>query len=221
MKWAMPSSAGRAILAVCVVTTLAVLVVLGTVRRAPAGPGGEAAQVTLFTVGYEAGHELAGFTGRPMVLLFGDRRIPGWQDFMSSCEGRPEVAKLLSTRCHGVFVDAASDGDAFETYGVPRVPSLMVKDLHGPVLARLEGEFTVDDLLGALEAALPRIRVEASPAWVRLRSGTDLVDELTEKGEGGEVARLLALFLRVEGPSPAYDLARARARERGIVLQGE
>jgi len=176
---------------------------------------------TLFALDYKSGHELAGFTGRPMVLIFGDSRVAGWQQFLLGCESNPALARLLAERCQGVFVDAFRDAEALDKYGDPPVPSVLVKDLHGPVFGQLVGEFTPEDLLAVLERALPRIRVEPSPAWARLRAGTDLLDELNEKGEVGEAVRVLGLFRRFEGGTLAYERARDRALRLQIPIQGE
>ena len=198
---------------------VALLIVGLRIRQAQTQQADEApAAPRLFAPSYEEGHELAGFTGRPMVLIFGDSRTGKWTDFLLECESDPKFATLLSERYQGVFVDAASDKETFDIYGNPGVPTVMLKDLRGPVYGLLQGAFSVSDILREMETALPLLPVERSPAYLRLLAGTDLLDELKDKEEIEEATRVLRLFKRYEGGTPAYTRAVARAQDLGIPI---
>ncbi|MBI4605915.1 MAG: hypothetical protein HY721_28455 [Planctomycetes bacterium] len=170
----------------------------------------------LFAPDYTSGHELAGFSGRPMLLVFGDSATGGWSELLLECEGDPVVAKLLSETFQGVFVDASRDKTAFETYGDPPPGTVLVKDLHGPIRGILEGKPTCEGLRALLEQSLPFVSVEKSPAYLRLLQGTDLLDELVEKRAVPEAESAVRCLKHFEPGSPEAARAEAKAVDLGL-----
>jgi hypothetical protein len=153
-----------------------------------------------------------------MLLVFGDSRVAGWNEFLVECERDPGITKQLTETFQGVFVDLAKEADAFSIYGDPVAGTVLVKDLHGPIHGRFEGKYTCADLAKALEEALPYVRVEKSPAYWRLLAGTDLLDELVGKEETVEAERLLKLFQRIEPGSRPLEDALRKGAELGLKL---
>ncbi|MBI4607306.1 MAG: hypothetical protein HY721_35520 [Planctomycetes bacterium] len=200
-------------IATLVVAAVAAAMVVARMRPAATQ---EAAKPRLFAMSYGAGHELAGFAGRPMLLVFGDAGAGGWSELLGECEADPRLAKLLSETFQGVFVDLAAEKDACATYGDPPVGTVLVKDLHGPLRGILEGQLTCEGLLALLEQALPLVSVEKSPAYLRLLEGTDVLDELVEKRAVADAAAAVRCLRHFEPGSEAARRADARAVELGL-----
>jgi hypothetical protein len=180
----------------------------------PAEESPVAAELALFAQGYETGHEFAGFTGRPMLLVFSRAGDPAVAQVLRDCEADPRIAALLRETFQGVSVDPAREPEVHALYGSPETTSLLVKDLRGPHLGLLtsaEAPIDAKSVLALLESALPQVEVVKSPAYTRLLEGIDLLDELVGKEERAEAARVVRLFERYEKGSPAAIECRARA----------
>ncbi len=200
---------------------VALLVGFGTILRLRLGVTQDVPTPKLFALGYKDGHELAGFSGRPMLLVFGDSRNPSWDAFLLECEKDPELNSLLSEKFQGVLVDSATDREANAVYGGQSIGTVLVKDLHGPIRGVLREPYTCTDVRQILNDSIPYITIEKSPAYTRLLSGTDLIDELVQKEESAEVARLLTLMKHFEAGTKAHADAAAKASALGIVLPPE
>jgi len=195
---------------------LAVLVVMNSTALTQ-----EQSSAHLFSMGYKNGNELAGFAGRPMLLLFGDSRSSAWSEYLRACEEEPLLHKLLSDTLQGVFVDAATDLEFYALYGNPPVGTMMIKNLHGPILGVLQSPYTLSDMRRVVGEVLPHFRIERSPAYIRLLHGTDLLDELLANNEKEEIARLVTLLRHFEPGSQALSNATARAVELDVPLSAE
>jgi len=183
----------------------------GTVsaEESPAAP-----ELALFVEGYETGHQFAGFTGRPMLLVFARASDPALTQVLRDCEADPRIAALLRETFQGVIIDPAREPEVHALYGSLETTSLLVKDLRGPhlcLLTSVEAPIDAKSVLALLESALPQVEVVKSPAYTRLLEGTDLLDELVGKEERAEAARMVRLFERYEKGSPAATECRARA----------
>lgn len=216
----MNSKSGRVIVASCVLLGLAGCVAYVLIPGGAGGGVGAGAQQEavprLFSDGYQAGHDLAGFSGRPMVLVFGDSRTPGWSNFLAACESDPNVAALLKEKFTGVFVDAAKDSSAFETYGVKSPGVLLVKDLRGPLLGVLEGEFTCEDLLVTLDGIVPHLDVQRSPLYDRLLRSEETLADLVANGERNLAAQVVKHMKRLEPNTQGLSRVEAKAAELGL-----
>lgn len=192
----------------------------GTRAQEGGGPVTAPASPVLFAGDYATGHDRAGFAGRAMVLVFGEGGLAVWGEFLSSCEADPRLEELLTTFYQGVFVDVTADPATAALYGNPKPPTVLIKDLRGPILARIQGEVTCEALRAEMEKAKGRAAMEKSPAYTRLLQGTDLFDELATKDELPEVARLVKLFRHFEGDRQEVLAAETKARGLGVATDG-
>jgi hypothetical protein len=181
------------------------LLLLGiTLLTQPFLGGGQAdLRPLLFSHGYKLGHELAGFSGRPMLLLFEDTSLPEWSGLPLECEKNPKLNDILSKRVQGIVVDKSQDTDVFSRYGDPPLRTLIIRDLNGPILGILQSEYSIEDLERLLDAVLPMTTTEKSPAYIRLLENTLLLDELSGKNEAEEAARIVRLLKHFEPGSEA------------------
>lgn len=213
---------GSGVLALALLGGIAAWVLLdrGGTRAQEVGAGAKPAIPVLFAPDYATGHDRAGFAGHAMVLVFAEGGLAAWGDFLSSCEADPRLEELLKTRFQGVFVDVNADPETVKLYGSPKSPAVIIKDLRGPILGRIQGEITCETLRGELEATHGQAWTDKSPAYTRLLGGTDLFDELASKDELPEVERLVKLFRHFEADKPEVLAAESKARSLGVATDG-
>jgi len=173
-------------------------------------------QHRLFIRGHQLGSGLAGFSGRPMVLVFGDSRIPGWDDFLNSCEADATIAQLLKTTFVGVFVDIATEGEVADSNGIGKESTIIIKDLRGPLLGILEGNFTCEDLLASLDMASRHVAIERSSLYSALLRSTTILDRLVEEGRAGDAENAVRWLEHFEPGTEAVREAKGKARALGL-----
>jgi len=192
-----------------------ILLTLIIYRVTPVG-GQEPAVPKLFANSYQAGHALAGFSGRPMVLVFGDSRVSGWNEFLIACESDPDTSRFLQQNFIGVFVDAASEPQIFAEYAVETPGTLLVKDLRGPLLGLLEPPYSCKDLLDTLSRAIPFLNINRSYLYNSLLRSPEILEQLVVDGDT-ELAENAVRFLRKFEPgSEALSAAERKASELGL-----
>ena len=168
------------------------------------------ADVGSFRVGHELGLERAGFSGRPMVIVFASADSPDWPA-IQACLQSSEVAAEIASGFTGVIVDETAE---------PKVePSLresfrvIVRGLHGAMLGGLKAGFACADLSALLKqvSATANSPPEMSPIYARLLESSGAVDALNESGASVGAAKYVEFLRELEGAeSPAVKAAEAR-----------
>jgi hypothetical protein len=211
----MNSKKGRVILGLCFIAGIvSILCVVAMVRSRAMSQ--EAQKLTLFSEGYEAGHELAGFSGRPMVMVFCDGKDATLRDFLLSCQSDPDLAKLLNESFIGVYVDMSIEPTVAETYGVSKPGLIMIKDIHGPVLGILESEYSCGDLLKRLQEISLYLNVEKSSIYADLLLGAEALDQYNQSHSDQDTEKVVQLFRRFEPGSKALADVETRASILGL-----
>ena len=180
------------------------------------GSGQEEWKPKLFAKGYEEGLDLAGFSGRPMVLVFGDGRLSGWSEFLLACEADPALTSLLTQKFVGAFVDLAIETEVTSLYGVPPEGAILIKDLRGPLLGILEPEYTCNQLRDSLDQPAKYLVVERSLLYERLLEGPEILAELATEDKRLDAEKAIRCLRRFEPSTQALARAETRAQELGL-----
>jgi len=211
----MNSKNGRIIVALCFLVGL--VSIFGFVVAVRSGAVSQEAQKPiLFSEGYQAGHELAGFSGRPMVMAFSDGKDSTMADFLLSCQSDPDLAKLLSENFIGVYVDIAKEPAIAETLGISQSGVILVKDIHGPVLGVLESGYTCADLLKRLQEISLYLNIEKSSIYADLLLGADALDQFKQSHSDQETENVVRMFRKFEPGTTVLSDVEARASSLGL-----
>ncbi len=187
----MNSKKGRIIAAFCVLLGIvSIFAVVALIRTGAFSQ--ETQKPLLFSDGYQAGEELAGFSGRPMILVFGDKSNSKWNDFLLSVEADPDIALFLKDTFVGVFVDLPNEKDVAETYDAKDEGTILVKDIHGPLHGVLPPGAGINELKAILGEIAPTLMIEKSPMYADiLARGSVVLEELVGNGESVAAAKVV------------------------------
>jgi hypothetical protein len=211
----MSRKTGRAIVASCALGAVAGAGIL--IYTIAAGGGGAAAQalsdVGRFRVGSRLGEERAGFSGRPMVIVFASTSLPEWGT-ISSCLQGAEVDGFMD-HFTGVLVEDAVEPEVEAVARTRDKLRVVVRGLNGAFLGGLPEEFTCADLVALLDAIKKTVPfVEKSPIYARLLESAEPVAILKEEGKGSDAQRYVDLLRDFEGAgSAAVQAAEAELRK--------
>jgi len=198
----MSRKTGRAIVASCALGAVAGAGIL--IYTIVAGGGGAAAQALpdagKFRVGSQLGEERAGFSGRPMVMVFTSAIDSA---AISACLLSPDVEALMGDFT-GVLVEEAAEPDVESVLRARDDFQVVVRALNGSLLGGLRRGFTCADLAALLENVRKGITfIEKSPIYARLLESTEPIDVLKTEGKVAEAARYVELLKEFEGEGSA------------------
>jgi hypothetical protein len=209
----MSRKTGRAIVASC---ALGVVAGAGILIYTISARGGAAAQelsgAGKFRVGSQLGEERAGFSGRPMLMVFTSASSRDWQSIFS-CLQSPDVEAFMD-HFTGVLVDEGLDPDTEAVARTRDKLGVVVRGLNGAFLGGLPQGFTCAELIALLDAMKKTVPfVEKSPIYARLLESAEPVALLKQEGRDAEAQRYVELLKDFEGTeSDAVRAAEAELR---------
>lgn len=165
---------------------------------------------------YAEGSRLAGFTGRPMVLIFGDSREQMWVDLLSGCNRDEALREYFQTTFTCVFVDILTDAKTYQLYHIDGPGWIYIKDLAGPLLGILDRDISLESVRRLLDETGPRVQFVKSPLYKSLQDKPSRAADLVERGLSDRVLEAISLMKRVEGNSDAVQNLEAVARDCGL-----
>lgn len=208
----MKSTAGKVIVALCVLGMLGAFPIIYSLF--PVGAGGQTVQeltpVGKFLIGSALGHERAGFSGRPMVQVFTRADAPDWP-YIAACLQSAEVEAEMPFFV-GVLVDERLEPDVEENFRA-RGLKVIISGLNGSFLGGLFLGFSCENFVGLLRSVrLSSARSpEKSSIYARLLETPEAIDAFILRGELDKAVRFVDLLKEFEGPThPAVLAAEAR-----------
>jgi hypothetical protein len=210
----MSARTGRAIVTSCAGAALIGLVTLGIFAMG-ALLGDQ--KPKLFSMGYKGTEEAAGFSGRPMILVFGSQADPSWISFLLSCEADPEFSTLLKEQFVGGLVDVTDEPDVVATYGVEKVGTVIIKDIHGPILGYFEPGFSLKTILQRLKEVSPTLVIEKSTYYAAmLTRGPTVLDDMVANGFTAEATNAVRQLKKFEPTLTTLSQFEAKAAVLGL-----
>jgi hypothetical protein len=199
----MSRKTGRAIAASC---ALGAVAGAGILIYTIAAGGGAAAQampdVGKFRVGSQLGEERAGFSGRPMVMVFASASSAEWLT-ISSCLESADI-KAFMDHFTGILVEEAVEPEVEAVARTRDKLRVVVRGLNGAFLGGLPEGFACADLVALLEAIKKTVPfVEKSPIYARLLESTEPLAALKQEGNGDEAQKYVDLLKEFEGAASA------------------
>jgi len=116
-----------------------------------------------FIRGYASGYQTAQEKGRPILLFFGAPRSPFCREMLDETFTDERVV-ALSKGFTCIYVDADTEPNICQEFGVEGFPTVQFISARGVTLQRIEGKREPNQMAEQMEAAIETVAASVSPS---------------------------------------------------------